>query len=72
MLIEYLNNVTFKVCRSDFHDNRFQRIPPPMPGVPNNPVVCLGSVGTSVVQTIQVGRVTPGGKVKGNSNKASC
>lgn len=43
-----------------------------MPGVPNNPVVCFGSVGASVVQTIQVGRVTPGGKVKGNSNKASC
>lgn len=72
VLIKYLNNIRFKVCWSDLHYNRFQRIPPPMPSVPNNSIVRLRSIGAFVVQTIQVGWVTPGGKVKENINKSSC
>lgn len=42
-----------------------------MPSVPHNAVVCLCSVGAFVVQAVQVGRVTPGGKVKQNRNEAA-
>lgn len=58
------------MCWSDLHNNRFQRIPPPMPSIPNYAIVCLCSIRAFVVQTIQVGWVTPGGKIKEKMIKA--
>lgn len=64
-----LNNIWNKIIWPNFHNHRFQRIPPSMPGMPDNPIVCFSRVGARVVEAIQVCRVTPSGKKKTQNSR---
>lgn len=46
---EQLNNIWNKVIWPNFHNHGFQRIPPSMPGVPDNPIVGFIAIGAQVV-----------------------
>lgn len=48
-----------EVVSSHHHDNRFNGVPPAVPGVPHHTIICHGLVWSLIVMTIQIARVTP-------------
>lgn len=64
--LEQLNDIWNKIIWPNFHNHRFQGIPPSMPGVPDYSIIGLCCVGALIVHPIQVCRVTPSGRTKEN------
>lgn len=62
-----------EVISSHHHDNRFNGVPPAMPGVPHHTIVCHGLVWPIIVMTVQIARVTPvRGKKRMKPSHCSC
>lgn len=59
--IHELNIIRLKAGRSDLHLHRFEGVPPAMPRVPHYSIISDCTVGASVVESIQIGRVTSRG-----------